>query len=382
MINNMATPMIRRLCMNFGRLTYPVLKSASTQRVLKCASTSIRNVCRSKVASATGTGLGISYALLGFSFGKKAEKESDPLTETYREARLAHVRQDLQRADELYHEALKLADDMLKTEQITADKHLTARTLMYDGLADIAMQTGQMEPAEALYKETMKGCFQQGLAQDHNVIIEISLKLASIYAMQGKKTEAEEGYKFCVAMQTPKMAAREKQWVDSDGKKKKVHKMDLSKEALAETEQDTAVLLGMSLGSYGRFLMYEKRYQEALPLFERARVYAKNTMGMDTNQYVVILNDIATLFIVTKNFDKAENVLKEGIDISEKAKLPEAAVLHCNMGALNLRRGEVTQAMKSCQQGLECAKKFDHKLAYRMAEACLKKGASVEAKSS
>ena len=35
----------------------------------------------------------------------------------------------------------------------------------------------------------------QGMAHDDNVIVEISLKLASIYAMMDKKVEAEEGYK-------------------------------------------------------------------------------------------------------------------------------------------------------------------------------------------
>ena len=34
---------------------------------------------------------------------------------------------------------------------------------MYDGLADIALQTGQIEAAERLYKETMKGCLSQVL---------------------------------------------------------------------------------------------------------------------------------------------------------------------------------------------------------------------------
>ena len=49
----------------------------------------------------------------------------------------------------------------MAAKKITQDKLITSKTLMYDGLADIALQTGQIEAAERLYKETMKGCLSQ-----------------------------------------------------------------------------------------------------------------------------------------------------------------------------------------------------------------------------
>ena len=54
---------------------------------------------------------GVSLGLLGFSFGsnKKEDKETDALTLKYRDARLAHHRSDLQRADRLYKEALQVS---------------------------------------------------------------------------------------------------------------------------------------------------------------------------------------------------------------------------------------------------------------------------------
>lgn len=55
----------------------------------------------------------------------------------------------------------QLAGDLVTTKKITEEKFLTARTLFYDGLADIALQTGKIETAETLYKETMKGCLMQ-----------------------------------------------------------------------------------------------------------------------------------------------------------------------------------------------------------------------------
>ncbi|CAL1538618.1 unnamed protein product [Lymnaea stagnalis] len=309
----------------------------------------------------------LSFALLGINFGKKDEEAVDPLTQKYRDARLAHMRQDLKEADNLYHECLKLASHLVEAKDITEEKFLTARILMYDGLADIAMQTGQIETAEALYKDTMKGCLQQGMDINHNTIVEISLKLASIYAIIGKKQEAEAGYLFCIQTQTPKLKTKMKQAKDAG-----------IRPDLDEQEKDTAALLGMALGSYGRFLLYEKRYTEALPMFKQACAYADYILGPKSNQYIVVLNDLATLYIVTNRLSEAEQLLEEGIMLSNNFDLAEGAALYCNLGAVHLRKGKIPEATKTCQLALEFAKKFDHKMAYQMAESCLKKCESLK----
>ena len=186
-----------------------------------------------------------------------------------------------------------------------------------------------------------------------------------------------------MAMQTPKMEELEKQWASQDtaggGKVDKKTQKDVENMTWEDKKQDSAVLLGMALGSYGRFLMYEKRYQEALPLFERSRLFCKNTMGTDSNQYIVILNDISSLYIVTKNFDKAAEVIQEGIAIASKAKLAQLATLYCNLGALHLRKGDYDKAKENCDLGRKYGAEFDHKLAHRNAEACLKKIELVKA---
>ncbi|XP_013089606.2 tetratricopeptide repeat protein 19, mitochondrial-like [Biomphalaria glabrata] len=327
-----------------------------------------------RINAVMGMSYGITLTLFGLNLSKK-EEDNDILTQKYRDARLAHMRQDLKKADDLYHECLKLASQLVESKSITEEKFLTARTLMYDGLADIAMQTGNLETAELLYKDTMKGCLQHGMALTHNTIVEISLKLASIYAIIGKKTEAEAGYMFCIQTQTPKLKERVKQWQDKKTPTVLHPEMD-------ETEKDTAALLGMALGSYGRFLLYEKRYQEALGMFEKALMYAKHVLGYNSDQYIVVLNDLATLYIVTNHYQEAENLLLEGINLSSKYKLKEGAALYSNLGAIHIRNRNIEDAIKSCQAGLEYAKKFDHKTAYSMAESCLKKAATLMSASS
>lgn len=206
----------------------------------------------------------------------------------------------------------------------------------------------------------------------HNTIVEISLKLASIYAIIGKKEEAEEGFVFCIQTQTPKLADQVEKWTEKAAEGAKAPKIELT-----ETEKDTASLLGMALGSYGRFLLYEKRYTEALPVFEKSLMYAEHVLGTNSNQYLVVLNDIATLYIVTKNLTEAEKLLKKGIEISKSSNLGEGATLFCNLGAIYLRKGEVMSATSTCRKGLDYAKKFDHKMAINMAEACLQKAATL-----
>ena len=94
---------------------------------------------------------------------------------------------------------------MLKLKKISFKTYIFAKTNIYDSLADMALARGELEKAEGLYKETMKGCLQQGLAEDDNAIIELSIKVASIYAMLDRKTEAEQGLLFCIRAQDAKM---------------------------------------------------------------------------------------------------------------------------------------------------------------------------------
>lgn len=216
------------------------------------------------------------------------------------------------------------------------------------------------------------------MQETDNAIIELSLKLSSIYVMRGMKEEAESGLKYCVETQSQKLVDVEKKWKDEDAKRI-VTKTSFEQPAdkLEQKEQDTAVLLGMSLGSYGRYLVNERRYNDALPFLERALFYAKHTLGTNSNQYIISLNDFATLHIINKNLDEAERILNDGIRIAEKADLSEASVLYCNLGAVHLRKGIPEEASKTCKIAQNKAQLHNHTLAFKMAEACIKKSASV-----
>ena len=50
---------------------------------------------------------------------------------------------------------------MHKNKDITAEKHVKAKILFYDGRANIALVTNRIAQAEACFKEVLKCCLMQ-----------------------------------------------------------------------------------------------------------------------------------------------------------------------------------------------------------------------------
>ncbi|KAK7459412.1 hypothetical protein BaRGS_00039007 [Batillaria attramentaria] len=343
---------------------------------------------RWRLALLLGAG-SVSYGFLGFSFGKKDEKEGDPLLRVFREAKEAQIKQDFNVAEIRYHDALKVAEEMLKLRKINQKTYIYAKTNIYDSLADMALGRGELEKAESLYKETMKCCLQQGLAQDDNALIELSIKVASIYAMQDRKAEAEKGLQYCINTQTAKIAADKSLQVEvTAATTKSGAKQQIKDDTGADPEdidddlkrQDTHALLGLALETYGRFLMGQRRLAEAVPILERACTTAEQVLGTERGQYLVLLNDLATAHILLKQFDVAIGILNRGISLGTKSNAPELPVLYCNLGAAYLRMSKLDEAEAACNKGRDLATKGHHSLAMKMSQNCLLKIGQVRAK--
>lgn len=353
-----------------------------------------------------GAGVGLTQAFLGFSFGKKDEKkENDLLLRVFREAKEAHLTRDFGKAENRYHDALKVADELLKQKKIDMKTYIYARTNIFDSLADMALGLGQLEKAEGLYKETMKGCLQQGLPQDDNSIIELSIKLSSIYAMMDRQKEAEEGLLYCINAQDAKLT-RKSEVADAlplpDSLKDVVtdteatqaaftntsNNADVSNNAAiakldpAEMSKDTEALLGMALETYGRFLLGHRRLSESVPIFERALTSAAKVLGTEHEQYLVLMNDLATAHILLRQYDQATQILDSAIASGQKVKSGHLPVLYCNLGAVFLRRSRLAEAEAACQKGKELSSESKHKAGLSMAQKCLEKIHEVRKKAS
>ncbi|KAL5012202.1 hypothetical protein ScPMuIL_010753 [Solemya velum] len=287
-----------------------------------------------------------------FSFGKKKE-EDDPVLHLIKSAVLAQSQQLFPEAERLYHEALQTAEIRLKKKQMSDQDYLFAKTHIFDRMADLALSQGQLENSEKLFKETMKGCLQTGSTKTDNDIIEISVKLASIYALLKRDSEAEQGFEFCIETQKSKV----------------------SKDS--EPDNDTLGLLGLALESYGRYLLLHRKYDQAQPMLEEAVEIAKKLWGEEHNQVLILLNDLATVQIFKKNYTSAEKTLKEAIVIGDKMQSKELPALYSNLGAVYLRQNLMDNARQACQTAKVKATHDKNKFSVSQADQCLQKIQSV-----
>lgn len=286
-----------------------------------------------------------------------SEKKSSELVEdddsevvlTLKRAKLAEAKQNLDEADELYHHALVLVSSHQHEKTWSKEKILQAHVYIYDCMANLALVRGQLTNAEKLFKLTIQGLLQQGKQQDDNAVVELSLKLAIIYAAQNRTTEAELGYKFCI-----------------DSQQKKV-------DDATETDVDTVALLGMSVDAYSRYLVARKDYSSAMQNLNKALEIAVSVLGEKHQQVAVLLSDIATVASLTNDYDTAREKLLDAVDIAEQIESSHLPTMYYNLGAVYAHLQNAAQAKKMFQKAIKLAKKLDHSETLEKAEEALNK---------
>jgi len=268
---------------------------------------------------------------------------------TLKKAKLAEQKQNLDEADELYHHALALVSVHQRKKTWSKEKILQSQVYIYDCMANLALVRGQLKNAEKLFKSTIQGLLQQGKSQDDNAIVELSLKLAIIYAAQNRLPEAELGYKFCI-----------------DTQQKKV-------DSAAEHDVDTVALLGLSVDAYSRYLVSQKDYSAAMLNLSKALEIAISVLGEHHQQVAVLLSDMATVASLTNDFDAAQEKLLRAVDIAEKIESSHLPTMYYNLGAVYAHQQNLKQARVLFNKAIKLAKQLDDKVALKKAEDGLNK---------
>ncbi|XP_022347454.1 tetratricopeptide repeat protein 19, mitochondrial-like [Enhydra lutris kenyoni] len=119
-----------------------------------------------------------------------ADETEAEIIQLLKRAKLSIMKDEPEEAELILHDALRLAYQSDNKKAIT---------YTYDLMANLAFIRGQLENAEKLFKATMSYLLGGGMQQEDNAIIEISLKLASIYAAQNRQEFALAGYEFCIS---------------------------------------------------------------------------------------------------------------------------------------------------------------------------------------
>lgn len=94
--------------------------------------------------------------------------------------------------------------------------------------------------------------------------------------------------------------------------------------------EDESEDVAFALNSVGVIYTKLERYLEALPIMERAFKIAKDFPDDLDFFYAVILNNLAELHIGLGNYDQAEQLCKEGLEMREKIDNPEKTGLSYN----------------------------------------------------
>ncbi|XP_061032719.1 tetratricopeptide repeat protein 19, mitochondrial isoform X3 [Eubalaena glacialis] len=195
--------------------------------------------------------------------------------------------------------------------------------------------------AEKLFKATMSHLLGGGMQQEDNAIIEISLKLATIYAAQNRQELALAGYEFCISTLEEKIE-REK---------------ELSEDTLSvEEKANTHLLLGMCLDTYARYLLFSKQPSQAQRMYEKALQISEEILGERHPQTIVLLSDLATTLDAQGRSDEACVHAQRASDLARQGEHPELHVLLRNLAAVLMHGERYAQAEEVYQEALKRAK--------------------------
>ncbi|XP_036152255.1 tetratricopeptide repeat protein 19, mitochondrial isoform X1 [Myotis myotis] len=229
-------------------------------------------------------------------------------------AKLSIMKDEPEEAELILHEALRLA--------IQSDNK-KAIIYTYDLMANLAFIRGQLENAEKLFKATMSYLLGGGMQQEDNAIIEISLKLASIYAAQNRQEFALAGYEFCISTLEEKIE-REK---------------ELAEDILSvEEKANTRLLLGMCLDAYARYLLSSKQPSQAQRMYEKALHISEEILGERHPQTIVLMSDLATTLDAQGHFDEACVYVQRASDLARQVGHPELHMVLSNLAAVLMHR--------------------------------------------
>ncbi|XP_022416626.1 tetratricopeptide repeat protein 19, mitochondrial isoform X2 [Delphinapterus leucas] len=189
------------------------------------------------------------------SGGAAAGDAEAEIIQLLKRAKLCIMKDEPAEAELILHDALRLA---YKSD------NKKAITYTYDLMANLAFIRGQLENAEKLFKATMSYLLGGGMQQEDNAIIEISLKLATIYAAQNRQELALAGYEFCISTLEEKIERQK----------------ELSEDTLSvEEKANTHLLLGMCLDTYARYLLFSKQPSQAQRMYEKALQISEEILG-------------------------------------------------------------------------------------------------------
>ncbi|XP_038664463.1 tetratricopeptide repeat protein 19, mitochondrial [Scyliorhinus canicula] len=296
-----------------------------------------------------GTLSAVGLVSLAFSFFSQDQKEQpnpeDDIILLIKKAKLSVITGKLEDADRFLHQALKLAQQTRNNQAII---------YTYTQMANLAFLRGDLLNAEKLFKAAMSQMLGSGTQQDDNAVIEMSLKLCSIYASTEQHGLAVEGYKWCIETLEDKIQSQK----------------DLPEETLSAKEKDnTRLLLGMTLDSCARYMVSRKQLDLAESLYEKALAISRQVQGETHPQTVVLMNDLATVLDMKGHHERAYDYVRRASDLARETSHPDEYVILNNLARVLMHKGRYSEAKLVYEEALKQAEsKADQPVIERIRE--------------
>lgn len=252
-----------------------------------------------------------------------------------KKAKLSVHRGQLQAASGFLHQAVVLAHQTHNNQAII---------YTYSLMANLAYVQGQLDNAEKLFKAAMSFMLSGGTPQDDNAVIEMSLKLASIYAEQNKAELAEHGFRFCLESLEAKLE-----------KQKEIPAEEQTEEQEA-LRKETRLLLGLCLDSRARYRASTLHLNQAGQDYESALNICRQEQGDAHPQTLVLMSDLATILDLQGRHDDALVLVQQAVELSRSAGHPDQHVLLGNMAGILLHTGRLEDSVQFYKEALSLAR--------------------------
>ncbi|XP_076600460.1 tetratricopeptide repeat protein 19, mitochondrial isoform X4 [Chaetodon auriga] len=265
----------------------------------------------------------------------EVQRKEDEMILLLKKAKLSMFRGQLQAASGFLHQAVALAHQTHNNQAII---------YTYSLMANLAYVQGQLDNAEKLFKAAMSFMLAGGLPQDDNAVIEMSLKLATIYAEMNRAELAEHGFRFC-----------------TESLEAKLHKEEVPAEEQTEEQEalrkETRLLLGLCLDSRARYRASTLHLNEARQDYESALNICRQEQGDTHPQTLVLMSDLATLLDLQGLHDDALVLIQQAVDLSRSTGHPDQHVLLGNLAGILLHKGQLEDSVRLYQEALSLAQR-------------------------
>ncbi|XP_077956235.1 tetratricopeptide repeat protein 19, mitochondrial isoform X2 [Gasterosteus aculeatus] len=265
----------------------------------------------------------------------EAQRKEDEMILLLKKAKLSVSRGQLEAASGLLHQAVAVAHQTHNHQAVI---------YAYSLMANLAYVQGQLDHAEKLFKAAMSFMLSGGMPQDDNAVIEMSLKLATIYAEQNKAELAEIGFAFCTESLEAKLQKHKETAVE-----------DLTEEQEA-LRKETRLLLGLCFDSRARYRASTLHLKQAGQDYQKALDICLQEQGHTHPQTLVLMSDLATILDLQGRHDNALELVQRAVDLSRSTGHPDQHVLLGNMAGILLHKGRLEDSVRFYLQALGLAR--------------------------